>query len=189
LAASLAIGAIQPVNVNRINLIFVPLLICTAVFLEWLDNHAKALSLLALLCLLVGFGFFTRDYHGAGYRERAGTAFFPGLVPALDYARQAGNGPMCVTDRVEMPYIFVLFSEPLNPGEYLPTIKYIDPEAPFRQVRSLDRYTFGLGNCPSVSNGTIFVLSAEEAPGQAAGYQSQVFGNYRVYVPPPDVTK
>ena len=69
--------------------------------------------------IAAAFVGFTRDYHGAEYRQRASEGFFDGLLPALDYARQLTGGPICVTDSVNMPYIFVLFAEQTPPSAYL----------------------------------------------------------------------
>jgi len=144
LAASVLIGLLIQININRINLIFIPLFLCMAFPLEWLWKHLKALFILSIITLLVAFSFFTYTYHGAEYRHQADGTFFTGLLPALDFARQEGNNPICVTDKVNMPYIFALFSEKMDPKLYLNNIRY---ESNSRQVISLGRYTFGENNC------------------------------------------
>jgi len=184
LIASLTIGILQPVNINRINLIFIPLIICMALPLVWLGERRRSALVLALCVLLVSFAAFTRDYHSDRYREQANQIFFTGLLPAVEFARQAGDihNPICVTGSVQMPYIFVLFIEQMDPADYLRDIDYLDPHAPFRQVRALGRYTFGLENCLR-DRRTIYVLNEERPPYLDIDHTDSSFGNYNVYVP------
>jgi hypothetical protein len=139
------------------------------------------LLVIAICALLVGFAFFTRDYHGQQYRSKANAEFFNGLLPALDFARQEGDQPICVTKDVNMPYIYVLFSEKMNPRDYRHHIDYIEPRGRFREVRSLGRYTFGVQNCPNDVR-TIYVLAGERPPGDIH-YKINNFGNFHVYSP------
>jgi len=182
LGASLATGIMEPVNIQRLNLIFIPLILCTAAFASWLYEHLRPLFIVGMCALGVGFLLFTRDYHGAGYLRKADPVFFSELLPALSYATEAGSNPICVTDQVNMPYIFVLFEDPMNPGDYLSTIQYVNPQGEFRRVETLGRYAFGLDNC-NASPTTIYVLASEQPPGGGAGYAVRKFGAYRVYTP------
>lgn len=185
LAASLTIGLLQPVNINRINLIFIPLILCMAIPLIWLGERQKVVLVFTICALLVGFAAFTRDYHGKDYRQEAGKVFFYGLLPALDFARQTGdpNSPICVTDTVNMPYIFALFSEQMNPADYLKDVIYRFPKGKDLQVQSFGRYTFDMQNCPT-DRRTIYVLSRKEGPPDTGiDYKLSKFANYQVYMP------
>jgi len=179
LAASVLIGLLIQININRINLIFIPLFLCMAFPLEWLWKHLKALFILSIITLLVAFSFFTYTYHGAEYRHQADGTFFTGLLPALDFARQEGNNPICVTDKVNMPYIFALFSEKMDPKLYLNNIRY---ESNSRQVISLGRYTFGENNCSSDPSIT-YILSNEKPPDNGIQYIVYNFDLFHVYTP------
>ena len=183
LAAASILGLLQPANINRLNLIFMPLLVASAVCLDWLRRHFGGGFALAVLALLIGFILFTRDYHGARYRQQVDGPFFTGLLEALDFARGVSDNPICVTDEVRMPYIFVLFTEKMDPASYLSTIEYDDPNGAFRQPRRLGRYRFGQPNCTNHSDGTIYVLDQTESLPHADAYTVTSFGNFRVYVP------
>lgn len=183
LVAASCLGLLQSANINRINLIFIPLLLCTAMSLEWLARRSKGILTLVICSLLVGFALFTRDYHGDRYWKLAGGPFYDGLLPALEFARQVGDNPICVTDEVYMPYIYVLFIEKMDPAGYLATINYLDPRSENRLVRRLGRYRFGQRNCTNHSDGTVYVLDVPEPLPFAELYRSWDFSNYRVYVP------
>ena len=183
LVASSILGLLQPANINRINLIFMPLLISSAMCLDWLRRHINGGFIIAVLAFLAGFMLFTREYHGAPYRQQLDGPFFTGLLEALDYARGVSDNPICVTDEVRMPYIFVLFTEKMDPASYLSTIEYDDPNGPFRQPRRLGRYRFGQRNCTNHSDGTVYVLDQTETLPHAELYAVKSYGNFRVYVP------
>jgi hypothetical protein len=182
ITVSLLTGILQEVNVNRINLLFIPLLLCMAFPLEWLRKHLRILYFLAIFTLLIGFSFFTERYHGPDYRQQADRYFFTGLLPALEHAGRAVDQPVCVTDRVNMPYIFVLFSDKPDPATYLKTIQYDDPYSSFRKVISLGRYTFGLANCPADPR-TVYVLSGEDPPANGILFSETTYGRFQVYAP------
>jgi len=49
-------------------------------------------------------------------------------------------------------------------------------------VRYLDRYAFGLKNCP-LDRQTVYILADESPPRQDIAYQVEDYGNYQVYLP------
>lgn len=183
LVAGLCIGLAQSANINRMDLIFVPIILCTAACLIWLGRHSRLVLGVLIAAYLISFAAFQAAYHGSEYRARADQAFFAGLLPALDFASAQGNPTVCVTDHVEMPYIYVLFSQHPDPRLYLPNIRYVDPSADFRAVLALDKYSFGVQNCRP-QPGTVYVLSDEAAPDNGLQYKVHRFTNFRVYSPP-----
>jgi hypothetical protein len=182
LAAGLALGLLQPANINRVNIIFVPLILCTAFAVDWIPARLKVVNLVVVLTFLAGLALFTRDYHAEVYRREAAASFFSGLLPALDLARQTDQSPICVTKDVNMPYIYVLFVEQMNPLEYRRDIEYVNPRGRFREVRSLGRYVFGPNNCPPDPE-TVYVLRGEPAPENSESYKVTDFGGFHVYIP------
>jgi 4-amino-4-deoxy-L-arabinose transferase-like glycosyltransferase len=182
LAAGLILGILQPVNINRINLVFVPLILCVAYVLAWIADHSTWGACIAISIFLVGFGFFTSAYHGQQYRSAVGRNFFPGVLPAIDFASQQGGRDICLTDSINEPYIYVLFSQKLDPADYLNNIVYTNTHANAGPVRQLGRYSFGLDNC-SQDAGTIYILSGETPPAGQISYSLHTFGGFTVYVP------
>lgn len=180
--ASISIPAIQFVNINRFNIIFIPLILCVAFCLYWLNGHFRFTFHVSILALLLGFVAFNFTYHGTAYRQKIGPLFHDGLLPALDFAQQVGNIPVCVDDD-NMPYIFVLFSERPNPFDYLKDIKYVDPKAPIRPVLSLGRYTFGRHQCPQTPAPVYIFIAGSKPPKTKERYKVEFFNSYAVYYP------
>ncbi len=183
LGASFLIGIIQEPNVNRLNIIFIPIILNIAYCLFWLNNYRKFVIPTSVCLLLVGFIFFTISYHGEPYRQQINYKFNAGLFSALEFTKQFENNPICMTDKINMPYIFALFSEQSDPASYLNTIKYVDPKAPLRQVASIGRYTFGWKNCIG-SRSFIYILRSDEIPPPLGDrYKFEFFDNFVVYYP------
>jgi hypothetical protein len=182
LAAAFCIGLMQPANVNRINLLFIPLIFCAAVCVFCLLAYARPFSLILLVPFVAGFILFNRDYHGIEYRQSIGKEFFDGLLPALEFARSMDDHPVCVTGMVNQPYIYVLFVEKKNPADYINLLVYNKPDSSFRSVLSYGRYSFGLPFC-SKQPDAVFILSSGESMDNASAYETKAFGNYIVYYP------
>ncbi len=185
LGGSMVVGILQPANINRLNIIFIPLILCVAVCLVWLNTQVKYALSVSIGILMLGFVFFSFSYHGPEYRQQIDFKFHVGLLPTLAFARQVGNGPICMTDQINMPYIFALFAEQLNPASFLSTVVYADPQAPLREVLSFGRYTFGIKSCTSTPP-PIYVAASGETPSHLGNkYKYEFFGDYAVYYPKP----
>ncbi len=182
LLTGLILGILQQVNINRINLVFIPLILCVAYLLAWVSEHSRLGLIFALTVFLVAFGFFTYAYHSREYRSTVGADFFTGLLPSINFASQQKDAAICITDKVNEPYIYVLFSQKPNPSNYLKDVVYSNPHASSGQVLQLDRYSFGLDNCPQDPK-TVYVLSDETPPQPRVSYDIYNFDRFKVYIP------
>jgi hypothetical protein len=181
LAAALCIGLAQQANYNRIGLVFLPIILCAAAGLDWLAKKSSLWWALAVYVFLVSFGLFNYFYHAPAYRQDISREFNEGLLEAVAYADRYAPQPVCITDQVNMPYIYVLFAKPSDPREFLGQLEYRDARLEFRTVRRLGRFHFGMSNCPSDAS-TIYIL-LDERPGNADSYQVVEFVRFHVFVP------
>lgn len=181
LGAACVIPIFQDVNINRFNLILIPLLLCAARAVDWLGTHSRIVVPAAVLILLGAFAAFTVAYHGTFYRKEAQWKFHDGLLGALQFAAGQNTGPICVTDTITMPYIFALFADAPSSADFISTVEYVDPQAPLRQVSSYGRYTFGSRDCTPAPQYT-YVLAADEIPPRLGNrYKYQFFDNFVVF--------
>jgi hypothetical protein len=140
-----AVFFLDSLNLNRINIIFLPLIYFAAVGIRAIANSRRMLALVVgLHCLL--FAQFLHQYFGS-YRAAEAQTFNASFVAAVDEATQLTTGPLCITDHAPEPYIFVLFYRKIDPHVFLRSVRYINPGAEFQGVASFDRYTFGLARC------------------------------------------
>lgn len=185
LLASVPVCILQIVNMNRINILFIPLIICMAFPLLWLKDRLRPLRWVLIGMLLVAFAFFTRDFYGEKNRSDLNGAFSIGLLDAMNSVHQISDAPVCVTQKANHAYVYALFAEQTNPNTYLSNIRYEDPGAPWRVVKSLGRYTFSLEECAKSPN-TLYVLinnDEEQIPDNGLSYRVEYFDNFKVYKP------
>lgn len=183
LLAAGCVGVLSQVNINRFNIIFIPLIILGARTLHQIQGAHRALGPITVLALLGAFSAFTVSYHGEQYRGAANHKFQNGVIPALLAAQRGTVGIICVTDKINMPYIYALFTEPISPVEFQASVEYVDPAEPLRRVASFGRYIFGAANCRGVEAPT-YVLTAEEIPPRMGNrYEYEFFDNFVVYSP------
>ena len=140
LAALLACGCVD-VNVNRVNMLFLPLVYLQGVALWKLGRLIKCPALVALPVLLAA-ALFTRFYF-TNYAGRIAPAFYDGLCEAIADASEREEGTKFCSFSVNMPYIFVLFTEELPPEEFLDSVEYMNPGAAFEWVVSMEGWHFG----------------------------------------------
>lgn len=129
-------------NVNRINMLWLPLIYFSALGCQLLCRPLRAWAALPLAgllaCFLLFFNAYTAQLGGAG-----SAAYFPGLGEALTAAAQAAEGgTVYVTDWVNQPYIFALFYGRISPETFVESVEYADANAAFRRVRRFDGYEF-----------------------------------------------
>ena len=182
IASAFCIGLLEQANINRINLIFIPLILSAAVVVHWLWRNYRPVGILFIAGFLVGFTLFTIDYYSDATHQQMDVEFNEGLLPALQFAREKASSSICVTDHVNMPYIYVLFNEKMNPLQYLDSIEYGEEVGGFRKVNSLANYTFGVDHCIKESS-TVYVLRNEALPAGYVYTEVRKFGEYRVYLP------
>lgn len=186
--ASLLIGIIHPVNLTRINLIFIPILLCMVIGLLNLNKILKYATPVTLAALSVAFILFNLAYHGESYQKRANEVFNAGMIPAVKYASgNNGTASICITEQTRFAYIYTLFVKRPHPSEYLNQIEWLLPPAhpldPARTPRALGVFKFRLSDCTK-EPGAVFVLKLGETPPDAKiEYKVKRFTKYEVYLP------
>ena len=181
ISACIPPAIVQEPNINRLNLLLMGLVTTVGIALSVLDRRARGTVIVGLLSLLALSGSFAQDYFTT-QRDRIAVAFFDGLLPALAYARSNTSevGTICVTDQVNMPQIYTLFNSPFDSKEYVRSVKYVNPEGPFREVESYGRYTFGLGRCDFEFALTVVARDDEHVPAMFA--KARIFSRFDVYI-------
>lgn len=181
--ACVPVFALQEVNINRMNIVFIPLIMSMSFPVVALVKKARTIFWLLMGCLCLVFGVWFHAMNSLRFLPESRAAFSDGLLPALEFARKTPEVPICVTDFPNMPYIQALFVEKMRPREFLDRVHYDDPDAPFRKVRSFGRYYFGLPDCPNNTDSVFVLASGESPPPHLNGYTVSEFALFRVYKP------
>lgn len=178
--AAVILASLQPVNINRINVLFIPLLYFLALGVHEISRPRPVLwTIVAMYCVsFVGFShaYFVR------YPLDAQGPFFATFGEAVDAASDMTDGPVCVTANINQPYIFVLFYRKIDPRVFARTVVYDNPGGEFQNVRSFDRYTFGIDRC-DVSTGAYVLDEGERSAFENGEYSLTTVGRYTVAMP------
>ena len=128
-------------NVNRLNMIWLPLIYFSAfgcwLILKKLGGWAAVPLVGVAACFLVFLSSYTGTFGGSG-----NVNYFPGLGDAVETAEALGADTVYITDWVNQPYIFALFYTETAPSEFADSVEYADPGAAFRQVCRFDGFEF-----------------------------------------------
>jgi hypothetical protein len=109
-----------------------------------------------------------------------GDAFFAQFGDAINTAANATTGPLCITDRVIEPYIFVLFYRKINPHIFTRTVQFENPGAEFQNVATFDRYTFSLRRCDPARTAAYVADQDEAAQIDRTRFSTHQIGRYVV---------
>lgn len=165
------------ININRANVILLPLIAFAAVGLRSIDRW-QIVFVTVTTSFVTFFLLFLQAYFIL-MAPAIGNRFQYGLLEAIRTAESA-SGSVCITNRATMPYIYVLFASRLSPKKYSSTVQFVNPHADFQNVRSFDRYTFGLSACETAQTKG-FVLHSAETEGNAALFRNahvERFGSF-----------
>lgn len=142
LAAAVLLGCLIPVNVNRVNCIHIPNLICLALGISFLNEKFKnKIIFIAVLVYSISFILFAQ-YYVNSYNDYISVDFQKGLEDAVDFAMRFDNAQIYITGSISYPK--VLFYSKLPVDEYVRTVKYTNYPSAFLKVSSCGNLHFGI---------------------------------------------
>jgi len=145
-------------NINRVNAIYMPMIIFTAIGISNLTKEKSQLAAFSISYALCFTGFLNQ-YFSPEYKQQVANEFYTSLDEAILKAENVCNDGenIYVTARVNMPYIYVLFYTQPSPEEFIDTVVYSNPKAQFQYVSSFGNYIFEHEYINSGQNG-IYIL-------------------------------
>ena len=178
LLAGLLLGALIRVNVNRVNIIFLPLVMLAALGLSWLDGKAGNRVLPAAAAVYTAFFVCFVGYYFTDYRQEIRSSFSFGLEAAIETA-EAEEGPIYVSERILYPCVLLFSQTPAE--EFRETVRYRNYPAAFLQVASFGRYVF-LYEEAAPEPGAVYILDnwSDLAAFLNAGFELKQIGYYKV---------
>lgn len=183
LAASLFLGLISPANVNRLNIIFIPLVYMIGKGLVFIFRQFKVLAWVLVLLYLIWFALFSQAYFTT-YAEEVGSVFYESLDEAINYAADNTEGTITITtNQLHMPFVYVLYYRQIDPHEYLQSVVYYNPEATFRDVASFGRYRFREAASMPKDEGAYIVEHRELKYFDQSQFETRRFKYYSVLIP------
>ena len=177
LLAGLLLGLLIHVNVNRVNILFFPLILLAARGLDWLCGRWKPLLVAVLAVYLLFFAFF-EQYYFTDYRRTMDYNFGEGLEEALAAIPDDGS-IVTVSDTVKYPRVLFYTQTPTE--RFRGTVSYKRYPAAYLDAASFDRWRFGI-DTHNPDAGRIYILSPwdDSTAFREAGFEMTRFGIYTV---------
>lgn len=172
-------------NVNRVNAVYIPLLMMTVFGIcEMLkDGHKKIKAAVITAIYLVGMFGFTKEYFSDDYKQNVSREFYSSFGAAIKKADECAvdDQTIHVVTNVNMPYIYCLFYTKTPPREFINTVQYINPGDQFQLVHSFGNFVFEDGVYDPTQG--IFIVENSMLPAFEATYsQIYEFENYSVVI-------
>jgi 4-amino-4-deoxy-L-arabinose transferase-like glycosyltransferase len=182
ITVSFALCFLTVFNMNRAGIVFLPVVFATTLACFSLLKRVPLFFVAVLVFYLYSFFSFSRFYFRE-YPEFIGPSFAYSFGEAIEKASSLSkNGPVTVTDKANMAYIYVLFYDKVPPDQFLKTVKYADPQAQFRGAVSFGRYKMGIQK-DKLKPDMVYVFRNSEEEYFDKGYKLHRFKNYSVAQP------
>ena len=185
LLAAFAIGVLISVNVNRVNLIFIPIIIMAAqgIIIAFSYIHPK-LIYVPLVAYLLSFANFEREYFTV-YKDQIANPFCEGIGDAMEFAQSQSKsgGKIYVDPNVSYPR--VLFYGKVDLNSYLSTVRYTNFPSAFLYVHEFDRYVFTF-NLDNADTQAVYLMENKDSRlswFEQRGFSVRNFGKYIVAYP------
>ena len=174
LLAAVMLGVLIDINANRVNIIFIPLIICAAVGIDFLCSrlHSSVFAL-CTAAYISAFLLFS-VYYFNDYQKNISYYFAEGLESAVaDVADH--DGPVYVTDRIYYPSLLFYTQEDVN--TFIDTVEYRYYPAAFLKPASFDKYIF-FDELPEADVNAEYIVPASEDISEfiSKGYTAQRHG-------------
>lgn len=141
-------------NINRINIIMIPIIYYTIIGIYLCSNKSKKIAISILILYIVSFGVFIFKYS----KEDCDTygTFASDLEEVIQYVENIEDNSKKVIVPEDVNYIYVLFYSKYNTKDFVDTVKYEDEYVEFRKVQSFGKYEFE--NIEYIKPGNVYII-------------------------------
>ena len=174
------LGCLIHVNVNRINLIFIPYiyLICEGVL--FVARRVKFSAPSVAIATTAAFMLFCGAYFGSDYKANIEQRFFASYGEAVAAANQAAGDRTVYLTPVNGTEVIVLFYTKYDPHTYINSVVFRDPNAEFRPVTSFGNFVVGIPK--EKEQNAVYIIKNDRLPEFKQDYEIVNFQYYSVAI-------
>lgn len=147
-------------NINRLNIIMIPIIYYTIVGIYIVANNRKKVAIGILILYLISFGCFLVKYFNENCDEYG--TFEGKLKEVIDYVDKIENKKIHITDKIQSNYIHVLFYTQYDTTKFVETVDYEDPTVEFKKVNSFGKYYFDDIKEINTDDNNVYVIKKED---------------------------
>ncbi len=129
-------------NINRLNMVWIPMIYFSAVGGAWLVQALKIHAEIPLAGVLLCFLFFCYSYAGEFAPPGHGT-YYPGLGEAIQAAGKESPETLYISEKVRQPYIYALFYTTPPPERFAGSAEFgTAPDGIMQTVKRFEGFEF-----------------------------------------------
>lgn len=184
LFAGILLGLLVNVNINRVNTIFIPIMIVIAVCMVKLIDAIRIPKGLVFLGTIYGMAFLSFCcYYFKEYKEQISPWFAVGLEEALERAEKE-EGTVYIDERISYPRLLFYLQIPVE--EYRKTAVFEDYQNWNRRLREVGRYRFLATEEEGTDRMAVYVMGKDRVQAgffDGMNMELEDYGNFTVAVP------
>lgn len=194
IAAVLLMFVCEP-NINRINIIMIPIIYYTIIGLYEIVNVSRTIMIVITILYVISFGLFVNKYWNTKFSNYL--VFENGLEEVYNYLGSENKEEGTIAKRInendnikdiyieyfyKEPYIYTLFYTQENPKFFNEQVELKSKDGYFDNVKSYGKYKYYLPEEVKPENGTIYVLENRNQKKQyeEQGFKVTEFNNFLV---------
>ena len=128
-------------NINRLNIVFIPIIYFTILGIYFVINNCKRIvTIIICIIYLVAFLLFIPNYFSQDWNEYF--TFESDLEEVVNYISTLDEKNIYITNKIKEPYIYVLFYSGYSAQDFSNSVEYYNPNIGLRQVKHFGNYYF-----------------------------------------------
>ena len=147
-------------NINRLNIIMIPIIYYTIVGIYITVSNVKKLTIPILVIYIISFILFMNAYIHQDCNEFGN--FEGGLQEVIEYVDKIDDKKIYITDKIQSNYIHVLFYTQYDTRDFVDTVVYEDPYAEFKNVKSFGKYYIENIDNLDLEDENVYVIKIED---------------------------
>jgi len=180
LVLAIVLALVINININRINMIFFPLIFAATLGIAEIQKYVKSFVPVMASLIIITTAAFVNVYF-TSFNKNNQYMYFNLYDKAIEYAVQ--NNPSNSTiyiSGVNAPYVFALYATKMPPQKFVNSVVYANPNAEFRHVLRFDRFVTAVPY--SLNEGEIGVFHKNEVNYNLRNNAKKItaFGNFLV---------
>ena len=164
-------------NINRLNIIMIPVIYYTIIGIYVFTKERRKLAIIIGSIYLIFFILFIKEYISQNWNDYS--TFENGLKEVIEYVDEIPDKEIYITNDIKEPYIYVLFYTEYNTKDFVNTVKYENEYVEYRQVEQFGKYHFIdiIDDLDTTNN--VYVVKKEKKDNYNLGnYNIKEFDNY-----------
>lgn len=146
-------------NINRLNIIMIPIIYYTIIGIYLVVNNRKKVAIGIAILYVISFGLFMKKYFSEDCNEYR--TFESDLEEVIQYVDKIKYKDIYITNKIKSSYMYTLFYTQYDTREFVETVEYENKYVEFREVNSFGKYHFEKINDLETEE-NVYVIRKEE---------------------------